>query len=36
MGTIVCFMSDEFWHEVLPANKTRMSITGWFRNAPGA
>lgn len=36
MGTIVCFMSDEFWHEVLPANKTRMSITGWFRNAPSA
>lgn len=36
MGTIVCFMSDEFWHEVLPANKERMSITGWFRKAPAA
>jgi SM-20-related protein len=31
MGTLVCFMSGEFWHEVLPAKKTRMSITGWFR-----
>ncbi|MCU0749410.1 MAG: 2OG-Fe(II) oxygenase [Akkermansiaceae bacterium] len=36
MGTIVCFMSDEFWHEVLPTNKERMSITGWFRKAPAA
>lgn len=36
MGTIVCFMSDEFWHEVLPAHKERMSITGWFRKAPAA
>jgi SM-20-related protein len=31
MGTLVCFMAGDFWHEVLPANKTRMSITGWFR-----
>ncbi len=31
MGTLVCFMAGEFWHEVMPANKTRMSITGWFR-----
>ncbi len=31
MGTLVCFMSGDFWHEVLPAKKTRMSITGWFR-----
>jgi len=31
MGTLVCFLAGEFWHEVLPANKTRMSITGWFR-----
>jgi len=27
----VCFMAGDFWHEVLPAKKTRMSITGWFR-----
>ncbi len=31
MGTLVCFLAGEFWHEVLPAHKTRMSVTGWFR-----
>jgi SM-20-related protein len=31
MGTLVCFLAADFWHEVLPAHKTRMSITGWFR-----
>ena len=31
MGTLVCFMAGDFWHEVVPAMKTRMSITGWFR-----
>ncbi len=31
MGTLVCFMAGEFWHEVLPSAKERMSITGWFR-----
>lgn len=31
MGTLVCFLAGDFWHEVLPTNKTRMSITGWFR-----
>ena len=31
MGTLVCFTAGDFWHEVLPAKKTRMSITGWFR-----
>ncbi len=31
MGTMVCFMAGDFWHEVMPANKQRMSITGWFR-----
>jgi SM-20-related protein len=31
LGTMVCFLSGDFWHEVLPAVKTRMSITGWFR-----
>jgi SM-20-related protein len=33
MGTVVCFMAGDFWHEVLPACKTRMSITGWFRQS---
>ena len=31
LGTLVCFMAGDFWHEVLPAKKPRMSITGWFR-----
>jgi len=31
MGTLVCFLAGDFWHEVLPAHKKRMSITGWFR-----
>ena len=31
LGTMVCFLAGDFWHEVMPANKTRMSITGWFR-----
>ena len=31
MGTMVCFMAEDFWHEVLPATKQRASITGWFR-----
>ncbi len=30
MGTLVCFLAGDFWHEVLPTTKTRMSITGWF------
>jgi len=28
---LVVFMSEDFPHEVLPANKTRYSIAGWFR-----
>lgn len=30
-GTFVCFLSDRFHHEVLPATRERMSITGWFK-----
>jgi SM-20-related protein len=30
-GTLVCFMSERFWHEVLPAKRMRISLTGWFR-----
>jgi SM-20-related protein len=30
-GTLVTFLSSRFWHEVLPATKERLSITGWFR-----
>lgn len=30
-GTMVVFLSEEFPHEVLPANRDRYSIAGWFR-----
>ncbi len=30
-GMLVCFLSDRFWHEVLPARRERLSLTGWFR-----
>ncbi|HKJ44315.1 MAG TPA: 2OG-Fe(II) oxygenase [Balneolales bacterium] len=30
-GTFVCFRSDQIYHEVLPANKERFSITGWLK-----
>ena len=29
-GTMVCFLSDRFPHEVLPATKERFSLTGWL------
>lgn len=31
MGTLVAFLSEEFPHEVLKANRDRYSIAGWFR-----
>lgn len=30
-GTLVVFESERFWHEVLPAQRPRFSIAGWFR-----
>ena len=30
-GTLVAFLADRFDHEVLPANRPRVSVTGWFR-----
>lgn len=30
-GTLVTFLSECFWHEVLPARRERLSLTGWFR-----
>ena len=30
-GTVVAFLSEEFPHEVLPANRDRYSIAGWYR-----
>jgi SM-20-related protein len=33
-GTLVAFLSQRFEHEVLPALRTRRSLTGWFRLRP--
>lgn len=30
-GTLVCFLSERLPHEVLPAERLRLSLTGWFR-----
>lgn len=30
-GTLVAFLSERFPHEVLPARRERLSLTGWFR-----
>lgn len=30
-GTLVVFMSADFPHEVLPASRERLSLTGWYR-----
>jgi len=36
-GTMAIFLSEQFPHEVMAANKTRYSIAGWFRlNASGS
>lgn len=29
-GTLMVFMSAQWPHEVLPATRDRLSITGWF------
>lgn len=31
VGTLVVFMSADFPHEVLPAGRERLSLTGWYR-----
>lgn len=33
-GTLVVFRSDTIYHEVLPATRQRLSVTGWFRRRP--
>ena len=30
-GTLILFMSAQWPHEVLPATRDRLSVTGWFR-----
>ncbi len=31
MGRLVVFLSDRFFHEVLPAQRLRFALSGWFR-----
>lgn len=33
-GRAVIFLSDTFYHEVLPARRERISLTGWFFTRP--
>lgn len=33
-GTLVAFLSGRFDHEVLPASRPRLALTGWFRRRP--
>ena len=35
-GSLVLFLSGEFPHEVLPAHRERLSLTGWFRRRSDA
>jgi SM-20-related protein len=30
-GTLACFLAERFEHEVLPAIRARLAVTGWFR-----
>lgn len=30
-GTLACFGSADIWHEVRPATRERLALTGWFR-----
>lgn len=30
-GTLVAFLAADFEHEVLPATRPRLAVTGWFR-----
>jgi SM-20-related protein len=30
-GTLACFLAERFEHEVLPARRPRLAVTGWFR-----
>ena len=33
-GTLVAFLAERFDHEVLPATRPRLALTGWFRRRP--
>jgi SM-20-related protein len=35
-GTLACFLAERYEHEVLPAKRRRLAMTGWFRRrSPG-
>lgn len=34
-GTFVSFLAADYWHEVLPAQRDRLALTGWFRRRGG-
>jgi len=34
LGSFVSFLSARYWHEVLPARRDRLSITGWLKTRP--
>lgn len=34
-GTLVCFLSERFEHEVRPSTAERFSLTGWYRTRQG-
>lgn len=31
-GLLICFITKDLYHEVLPAKSERLSFTGWYRN----
>ena len=33
-GRLICFRSDQIEHEVLPATRERISLTGWLLDQP--
>jgi SM-20-related protein len=35
-GTLACFLSERFEHEVMPATRKRLSIAGWFKRRGAA
>ncbi|MFZ5482862.1 MAG: 2OG-Fe(II) oxygenase [Pseudomonadota bacterium] len=30
-GTLVTFLSELYWHEVAPARRPRLALTGWYK-----
>jgi SM-20-related protein len=34
-GTLACFLAGRYEHEVMPATRERLSVTGWFKRRGG-